>query len=38
MELQTQVYILCGALVLIGIAMLLHIRKEPKDAHGCYRT
>lgn len=27
-------YFLAGAIVIFGIAILLHIRKEPSDAHG----
>jgi len=27
-------YILSAATILIGIALLMHIGKEPKDAHG----
>ena len=27
-------YVLAGAIVLYGFAFLMHIWKEPKDAHG----
>jgi hypothetical protein len=31
-------YIYGSALIIFGIAILLHIRKEPNDAHGKNRT
>lgn len=30
-------YVIAGAVVLIGVAFLMHIRKDAKDAHGATR-
>ena len=38
MDLTTFVYVIAGAVVIFGIAFILHIRKEPQDAHGVNRT
>lgn len=35
---QLEFWILGGAVILIAVAFLLHIRKEAQDAHGKTRT
>lgn len=38
MDLPTlSIEILCGSTLLLAVVILLHIRKEPKDAHGADR-